>query len=305
MPNVSFDGTLAGWRAAARALLAAGVAPDDAVWESAADAQAEFALGAAPPSGGAAGAAPGATAAPYVRVPRRFLAVAGLVACHRDPGRWPALYRALCRMTRGGEPRLLEVTVDPDVLRLTRMAKAVGREVHKMHAFVRFRAAPAGEGAAGDALGAEYVAWFEPEHDVVERAAPLFARRFPNMRWAILTPRGTARWDGAALSFGPGVPVREGPRDDSLEALWGVYYAHVFNPARVKLAAMRSEMPARYWRNLPEARLIEGMVRDAPARVRRMVEVATREGGAAAGDRTVVPQPDGADVVGRGRDGRR
>jgi DNA polymerase len=161
VPNVNFDGTLAGWRAAARALLAAGVAPDDAVWESAADAQAEFALGAAPPSGGAARA--GAAPAPYVRVPRRFLAVAGLVACHRDPGRWPALYRALWRMTRGGEPRLLEVTVDPDVLRLTRMAKAVGREVHKMHAFVRFRAAPAAAaprrgraGAGGRRAGAAW-----------------------------------------------------------------------------------------------------------------------------------------------------
>lgn len=311
MPNVPFDGTFPGWRAAARALLAAGVPPERAVWQSAADAQAALALGgagevragrdpetdplaldldgevtAAP--AGAADMALGATLGnpPGVRVPRRFLALASLVACHQDPARWGALYRVLWRLTVGGEPQLLAVSVDEDVLRLTRMAKAVQREVHTMHAFVRFRAVggagPNGtvpNGAALDAADApagdvEYVAWFEPEHHVVERAAAFFARRFPNMRWAILTPRGCARWDGRALAFGPGVGREAAAGDDALEALWGTYYAHIFNPARVKLAAMRTAMPKKYWRNLPEARLIDGMVRGAPARVRRMVAVA-------------------------------
>jgi DNA polymerase len=35
---------------------------------------------------------------------------------------------------------------------------------------------------------------------------------------------------------------------------------------------MRAEMPVRYWRNLPEAAQIGELVRDAPQRVRRMVE---------------------------------
>lgn len=303
MPNVPFDGTLPGWRAAARALLAANVAPGDAVWQSAADAQTTLALGgagtAAPDTpGGASGTAFDTTLGtasgtpPGVRVPRRFLALASLVACHQDPARWGALYRVLWRLTLGGEPRLLAVSVDEDVLRLTRMAKAVRRAVHAMHAFVRFRAV---SGAAGGAPGAgvarddaavEYVAWFEPEHHVVERAAAFFVRRFPNMRWAILTPRGCARWDGHALAFGPGVErAAAATGDDALEALWGTYYAHVFNPARVKRAAMCSAMPKKYWRNLPEARLIDGMVREAPARVRRM-------GAVAGGVRPEGPTPD-------------
>jgi uncharacterized protein YecE (DUF72 family) len=110
------------------------------------------------------------------------------------------------------------------------------------------------------------------------------------MRWAILTPRGTARWDGASLAFGPGVPAGAAPRDDSLEALWGVYYAHIFNPARLKPAAMRAEMPKKYWRNLPEARLIGALVRDAPARVRAMVAVAQR-GAEGAAPRLVAGSP--------------
>ena len=265
MPTLAFDGTFDGWRAAARTALGDGLAPDAVVWHSADDVQHGLALG-----GADADARPAAAAAWQGTVPRRFLAIGALVACHRDPDRWATLYRVLWRLTRGGEPHLLAVAVDPDMLHLTRMAKAIRREVHKLHAFVRFRLVQGADGVD------EYIAWFEPEHDVVEQAAALFVRRFANMRWAVLTPRRAVRWDGSALRVGPGVPRHEAPSGDVLERLWGTYYAHIFNPARVKLDAMRAEMPKRYWRNLPEAPLIGPMVRDAPGRVRRMVEAATR-----------------------------
>src|SRR5690606_20643986 len=59
--------------------------------------------------------------------------------------------------------------------------------------------------------------------------------------------------------------------------LWGTYFANIFNPARIKLDAMKSEMPKKYWANLPETRLIPAMLADAEARVERM-----REAGASA-----------------------
>ncbi len=308
MPAVPFDGTFEGWRAAARGALAAGLPPLATVWQPAGDAQHGLALDAPPPNT-ARRATPHVQSdamrpdapAPHAAVPRRYLAVAALVACHRDPERWATLYRVLWRLTRGGEPHLLAVAVDPDVLHLTRMAKAVKREVHKLHAFVRFRLVRAADGTE------EYIAWFEPEHDVVEQAAALFVRRFANMRWAVLTPRVSVRWDGVALAVGPGVSRREAPSADVLERLWGTYYAHIFNPARVKLNAMRAEMPKRYWRNLPEAALIAPMVRDAPARVRRMVDAAApREApvapaGAAAGTAGADRLPTPAPVPGAGR----
>jgi DNA polymerase len=37
---------------------------------------------------------------------------------------------------------------------------------------------------------------------------------------------------------------------------------------------MRAEMPIRYWKNLPEARLISPLMNEAPARVRRMLDAA-------------------------------
>jgi probable DNA metabolism protein len=256
--EVVIDGSAAGWRAAARALLADAVPPERVAWRIAGDAQGALALAeAAPPRD-----AP-ATEADASRVPRRFLAIVERVACHRDAERWHRLYRALWRLTHG-EPHLLEVRTDPDVRPLAEMAKAVDREVHKLHAFVRFRV------VEGDG-GPTYVAWFEPAHDVLALAAPLFVRRFAAMRWAILTPTATAHWDGAELSLGPGAPRPDVDGDDA-EALWRTYYAHVFNPARVKVAAMRAEMPLRYWRNLPEAALIPGLLREAPGRVREMIE---------------------------------
>jgi DNA polymerase len=186
-------------------------------------------------------------------------------ACVRDPERWALLYRVLWRLTHG-EPRLLDVVVDRDVARLVAMDKTVRRDVHKLHAFVRFRAVPI---TSADVC---YVAWFEPEHHVLEYGAPFFARRFAPMLWSILTPDRSAHWDGASLTFGPGVPRADAPGDDPLEELWRTYYANVFNPARLKTRAMRAEMPKKYWANLPEARLIPDLVSGAPRRVREMID---------------------------------
>jgi uracil-DNA glycosylase len=160
----------------------------------------------------------------------------------------------LWRVTHG-EPHLLEVAVDPDVHRLLRLEKAVRREVHKMHAFVRFRAVEDEDGS-----------------ERVERAAPFFAERFASMRWSILTPLACVHWDGEALDITPGLSRSAAPREDELETLWRTYYGSTFNPARVRTRAMRAEMPVRYWRNLPEAQQIESLVRDAPRRVRGMLE---------------------------------
>ncbi|HEX2201739.1 MAG TPA: TIGR03915 family putative DNA repair protein [Longimicrobium sp.] len=264
MRTVVFEPTFDGWRAAARRLLEEGAAPDSLAWRPAGSEGGLLDALGDPVEVAAARSRP----SERFRVPRRFLALAEAAACHGSGERWALLYRILWRMAHG-EPALMEVAVDPDVHRLLRMEKAVRREVHKMHAFVRFRAVEH-EG------GAHYVAWFEPEHPVVERAAPFFAERFASMRWSILTPGVCAHWDGEALAFTPGVPRSAAPTEDALEGLWRTYYASTFNPARLRTTAMRAEMPVRYWRNLPEAGLIAPLVSDAPARVRRMIEEQTR-----------------------------
>jgi uracil-DNA glycosylase len=201
-------------------------------------------------------------------VPRRFLALADAVLAHRDPRRHALLYRLLWRIAQGARSLLDDVT-DDDILLARGWAKAVQRDVHKMKAFLRFREVP---GIEGDPPA--WVAWFEPEQRIVERAAPFFVRRFASMRWSILTPDRSAHWDGEQLLFGAGATRGQAPAGDGLDDLWRDYYASTFNPARLKVAAMTREMPKRYWKNLPEARLIPGLVRDAAARSEGMVDKA-------------------------------
>jgi probable DNA metabolism protein len=263
MIELAIHPTFAAWRQAARGLLLREVEPRDVAWREADDVQA--ALGLAPDAAAEGPARP----LDAHRVPRRFVELAEAAACHADAERWALLYRLLWRQTHG-EPRLMEVATDPDVHRLLRLEKAVRRDTHKMKAFVRFRAVEH-EGAT------HYVAWFEPEHHVVERAAPFFAERFASMRWSILTPHRCAHWDGERLAFTAGVARSAAPTEDALEALWRTYYASTFNPARLRTGAMRAEMPVRYWKNLPEARLISPLTSDAPARTRRMIEQQARD----------------------------
>lgn len=258
MIEVAIEPAFPAWRAAARRLLLDGVEPRDVAWRDTDDAQQGLDL--------ADAAEPAGEARPLdgFRVSRRFVERAEAAACHADPERWGVLYRLLWRQTHG-EPRLMDVASDPDVHRLLRMEKAVRRDTHKMKAFVRFRTVEH-EG------GTVYVAWFEPEHHIVERASAFFAERFASMRWSILTPRRCVHWDGEALTFTPGMSRADAPTEDALEALWRTYYASTFNPARLRTRAMRAEMPQRYWKNLPEAGLITPLVADAPARTRRMIE---------------------------------
>ncbi|MDB5571750.1 MAG: phage polymerase-related protein [Hyphomicrobiales bacterium] len=246
---------LEGWRAAARGLLAQGVPPDEAHWRV--GGEPDLFAGAMEPA-----APPPSPQAPAFSVPRAFMDMAALVACHADEGRFALLYRLLWRLR--GDRDLLGRSTDDDVFRANAMAKTIRRERHKMEAFVRFR-------EIADAEGALYVAWFEPEHHIVELTAPFFVRRFASMRWSILTPRVSAYWNMQDLRFGPGARQSDAPGEDRLEAHWLTYYASIFNPARLKIGAMKSEMPMRYWKNLPESALIAPLVREASRRAADMI----------------------------------
>lgn len=261
------------FRRHARQLLAHGVPPDHVEWsdgpggEAAGDlfdeGQDAVPVPPVPPMQGAA----------RQSVPAAFLALCADVILHRDAQRLALLYRLLWRLAH--EPALRHDPLDADMMQAQQMAKAVHRDIHKMRAFVRFTRvagvedADSGQGGEG---GERHVAWFEPAHRIVEANAPFFARRFAQMRWAILTPERCVEWDGRALSFRAGADRREKPPPDAGEQLWLTYYEHIFNPARLKLAMMRREMPLRYWHNLPEAALIQPLAEAAGARSQSMID---------------------------------
>jgi DNA polymerase len=247
------------WRRAARGLLAAGVPPESAEWCVPGEAASLFAE-AAPRE-----EQPPAEAS--FRVPRAFLQAAPTAIRHNAPDRFALLYRMLWRITHG-EHELMQVATDPDVARLHAMSKAVLRDAHKMHAFLRFRMVQTEHGV-------RHVAWFEPEHHIEEAEAGFFVRRFAGLCWSIVTPKRSVHWEGHELRFGPGGNRQDVPRDDAVEPLWRAYYAAIFNPARLKPGAMRAEMPRKYWRNMPETAEIPRLIAEAP---RRVAEMAARGG---------------------------
>ena len=243
------------FRRAARPLLDVGVRPELVLWQAEVGQQALF---------GSSAPTPVATTPPSsLRIPKEYARLAENAAYHRDESRLDAMYRVAYRLTHG-EPALLELTTDPDVIRLRELSQEVSRDLHKMHAFVRFRKTHTGEGE-------HYVAWHCPDHPLLELAAPFFRERFVNMRWTILTPERSCTWDLSALRFFAGAARSAAPSHDELEELFIDYYRAIFNPARLNLRAMQSEMPAKHWGTLPETRVLAELMRAAPERVRQML----------------------------------
>jgi probable DNA metabolism protein len=254
----------AGFRAQARALLARRVLPQQVQWSTSAHHEDLFAQHDSAAHGEPS--QPLVAYEPSAGVPASFLALCETVVLHSDAQRFTLLYRLLWRLVH--EPALRHDPLDADMLQAQQLAHAVRRDMHKMRAFVRFREVPTPD-APGGVL---HVAWFEPGHHIVEANAPWFMRRFTQMHWAILTPRRCVSWNGQELQFAPGAQRSQAPAADNGERLWLTYYQSIFNPARLKLAMMRKEMPRKYWRNLPEARLISTLAAQAGLQSGTMIE---------------------------------
>jgi len=242
------------WRDAARKLIQNNINPSDVNWSAKSGSASLFKFSerrvADLPEGQS-----------EIKTSAEFVGIAKRVICHSDPERFARLYRILHRLQ--ADKTLIHNTVDPDIIWMTTCDKAVRRDRHKMHAFVRFRKV-----GIGRYHREQYAAWFEPSHYITELSTPFFMRRFPNMDWVIVTPHCTATWDGQDLKFSQGGKKSDVPPDDAVEDQWKTYFNSIFNPARLKVGAMMSEMPKKYWKNMPEAVDIPEMI--AKARSREM-----------------------------------
>ena len=247
-------GAAQAWRDAARGFLSSGIAPEQIIWGDNDVPSDLFAT--------KRGVAPMA----QVTVPRSFIEMANKVVWHSDPQRFARLYAFLWRLKDA--PHLMTDRGDADLSRLRQMEKNVRRCQHKMKAFVRFR-------EIGDpgATRRSFAAWFEPTYNTLEPTSDFFVRRFGDMDWRIITPDVTAVFEGGQLTFADGQEKPDLP-EDAGEQLWITYFQNIFNPARLMVKAMQSEMPKKYWKNMPEAAFIPQMIAEAPARARAMAEAA-------------------------------
>lgn len=253
MISVQIEPRFDSWREKARQLVSAGLHPADVQWTD------------DPRQASLFTDIPELQSSKKFQVPKAFVELAQVVSCARFEGRWDLLYRMLFRIAQGDSDLLKRVS-DADVLLANDLAKSVRKDIHKMHAFVRFKAID--EGTPQE----HYVAWHQPEHFTVRIGTPFFERRFGDKPWSILTPDESAHWDGKNLEFGPGVPAHEFEHTDSLDEIWKSYYKSIFNPARIKLKAMRAEMATKYWSHLPETEIIRDLVRQAPSLLQTMAE---------------------------------
>jgi len=265
--------TFAAWREAARDLLQHDVPPELVTWGSPL-ADGDLFTGAPPPAPAADNGAipltdalqpaPPAHAAPHI--PRSLLDMLQSAACYREPDRWAFLYRVIWRWQQGEHD--VQSPADADGARLHAMVKAVCREEHDMHAYIRFRERPETAGPP------RFVAWYEPRHDVLPQVAQHFVSRMGKVSWMIATPDASVLWDGHTLhNTGPLVAHADDLQElanDGGEALWLTYYRSVFNPARLNTAVMQQHIPSDRWKNLPEGRIVAQMVSEAALGARRV-----------------------------------
>ena len=170
--------------------------------------------------------------------------------------------------------------LDKDVDALVQLARKVKREVHRFYGLVRFR----------QTEGRLLVAAIEPDHDIVTMLAPHFRSRMALQEWVIYDMRrgcgiyydtkttrmvrfsaeeSDRKTDPSHpepdVNFGvmksPGnADLNDSDRRDKKDAgdgdlyqvLWQHYYNAINCRERKNHRQMRSAMPKRYWKYLPE-----------------------------------------------------
>jgi DNA polymerase len=261
--------TFAEWREAARELLVHDVPPELLTWGTP-QAGGDLFSGAPPAAWQAHNPAdntveippPSQPRHPPPSIPRSLMDMLQSAACCRVPDRWAFLYRVIWRWQRGEHD--VQSPADEDGARLHAMVKAVRREEHDMHAYIRFRERPL------DAGPPRFVAWYEPQHDVLPQVAQHFVSRMGKVSWMIATPEASVLWDGQTLhNTGPLVKSSE-ELEDAGEALWLTYYRSVFNPARLNQSVMQQHIPSHRWKNLPEGKIVTHMISEASLGARKV-----------------------------------
>lgn len=257
MRNAPFDGSFIGWRAVARSLLQQGIAPHQVNWRPDGDSLSLFDQS---PT-----AADLDVTKPAPRIPRQLLELLESAACFRMEDRWSLLYRILWRVAQGDRAAMLPGDIDGS--QLHKRLKAVRREAHHLHAFLRFQPRPE------NAEGPQLVAWHEPAHDILASASEHFAERLGRTTWLIATPDDGVYWDGHTLHYqrpcSPEWQRLAHTPDDEGQALWLAYYGSTFNPARLNRSALETSLPVRFWKNLPEGPLIPQLMSQARAGAQR------------------------------------
>lgn len=146
---------------------------------------------------------------------------------------------------------------DEKIRRILRLKQQMGREVHRMHAFVRFQLTPDGM----------YVSLIEPDFNCLPLIGDHFAARYPAMDWLIYDTRRHygLHWNRATkiaefitLDAGQDGKLRSlsaemlDVAETDYQELWQTYFRAVDIPERKNLKLHLQHVPKRYWKYLTE-----------------------------------------------------
>lgn len=170
------------------------------------------------------------------------------------------VYQVIQAIIQKGDESILQNFASPFMLRAAQIEKMVHREVHRMHAFVRFQ-------KSRDGL---FYAAVDPDFNVLPLIGDHFERRYADQCWLIFDTRRHygLYYDQAKMSFvSPDDPVfsitagvledesLQDEREKEYQALWKNYFQAVNIRERNNTKLHLRHMPRRYWKYLTEKRM--------------------------------------------------
>jgi probable DNA metabolism protein len=170
------------------------------------------------------------------------------------------IYRLVHLLIENNNPAILDNFANEQVLYTAQVNKMIDREVHRMHAFVRFKKSSNGI----------YFAVISPDFNVLPLLGEHFARRFADQHWVIFDARRNC-----ALVYDLHVATfleRQSPEliaaanllvvngadntEDAWQHLWKKYFQSVNIGARKNTQLHLRHMPRRYWKYLIEKQVL-------------------------------------------------
>ncbi|MEM8525928.1 MAG: TIGR03915 family putative DNA repair protein [Bacteroidota bacterium] len=146
---------------------------------------------------------------------------------------------------------------DDTVLQLHQINKKIGREVHRMHAFVRFQ-------LTKDEI---YYSVIEPDFNVLPLLPDHFEKRYPAQKWLIYDSKrrygifyDQKQTDFITFEEDHRLELRQlsaevlDEKEPDYQILWKSYFDSVNIPERRNMKLHLQHVPKRYWKYLSEKR---------------------------------------------------
>ena len=144
---------------------------------------------------------------------------------------------------------------NPYVLKMKQLRKQVNREVHRMHAFVRF------EKTSGDI----YHSVIDPDFNVIPLIGEHFEKRYADQKWIIFDTKRKygiyydletiTALNSDMLNTYLSVESLISEKENAYQHLWKNYFDAVNIKERKNVKFHLQQLPKRYWKFLPEKKM--------------------------------------------------